>query len=227
MPGLNCGIGCTAAQPVCNASIDGCADFYACQFPAMISDWRDKWNGGGEAIQGRTSGPLPFLFVELAPYTEGVGEPYDRSVAAVREAQLAALSLPNVAMAAAYDYGDPGSPLGNIHPRYKSPVARRLAAAANAVSYSGVAPKHPMNPTFVSATRGSDGRTAVLTFDRPVELRAPARGPCPVALASCAWLSLGGQNATLSTSPSAPTVVTATLPASAPPLPPSSEVAYL
>lgn len=30
MPGLNCGIGCTEAQPVCNASIDGCASFYAC-----------------------------------------------------------------------------------------------------------------------------------------------------------------------------------------------------
>ena len=45
MPGLNCGIGCNMGNQVCNASISGCADFYACQFPAMITDWRQKWNG--------------------------------------------------------------------------------------------------------------------------------------------------------------------------------------
>lgn len=98
----------------------------------MITDWRAKFNGGLTPINGR---PRPFLFVELAPYTEGVGEPGDQSVALVREAQLAALSLPNVAMAAAYDYGDTGSPLGNIHPEYKAPVGARLAVAARNLVY--------------------------------------------------------------------------------------------
>ena len=97
-PGLNCGIG--GCRPESAAE---CADFYGCQFPAMITDWRAKFNVGTTAIAGR---PRPFLFVELAPYTEGVGEPGDRSTALVRAAQLAALELPLVGMAAAYDYGD-------------------------------------------------------------------------------------------------------------------------
>ena len=47
---------------------------------------------------------------------QGAGEPFDKSVSAVRMAQMAALELPLVGMAAAYDYGDSLSPLGNIHP---------------------------------------------------------------------------------------------------------------
>ena len=35
-----------------------------------------RWNGGTGTNAGR---PKPFLFVELAPYTEGAGEPYDTS----------------------------------------------------------------------------------------------------------------------------------------------------
>ena len=48
---------------------------------------------------------------------------------------MAALALPDVAMAAAYDYGDVGSPLGNIHPEYKAPVGQRLCLAARALAY--------------------------------------------------------------------------------------------
>ena len=47
---------------------------------------------------------------------QGAGEPFDQSVSAVRMAQMAALQLPLVGMAASYDYGDSKSPLGNIHP---------------------------------------------------------------------------------------------------------------
>lgn len=43
----------------------------------MITDWREKWNGGTSTVNGR---PKPFLFVELAPYTEGAGEPFDKLV---------------------------------------------------------------------------------------------------------------------------------------------------
>eukprot|EP01043_Picozoa_sp_COSAG02_P122310 COSAG02_NODE_59206_length_275_cov_0.573864_1_plen_39_part_10 len=39
----------------------------------MITDWRQKWNGGTSTNAGR---PKPFLFVELAPYTEGAGDPF-------------------------------------------------------------------------------------------------------------------------------------------------------
>ena len=173
MPGLNCGIGCSAAQPVCNASITGCADFYACQFPAMIESWMTNWNGGSATNGGR---PKPFLFVELAPYTEGAGEPHDTSVSAVREAQMAALKLPLVGMAAAYDYGDPFSPLGNIHPQYKAPVGMRLSLAARALAYREKSLAYK-NPKFVSATK-VDQTTIQLTFDVDVELRVSSQAIC-------------------------------------------------
>ena len=119
-PGMNCGIGLKASGA---ASPEECAQFYQCQFPAMIADWRSKWNQGNAS----TPRPKPFLFVQLAPYTEGVGMPYDISTALIREAQTSALSLPHVGMSSAIDYGDTGSPAGNIHPRHKEPVGTRLA----------------------------------------------------------------------------------------------------
>jgi hypothetical protein len=74
-----CSIGCSgpargknACQDPCDASATLCADYYACQFPAMISDWRGKWNGGLVPIAGRPAGPRPFFFVLLAPYTDGL-----------------------------------------------------------------------------------------------------------------------------------------------------------
>lgn len=196
MPGLNCGIGCSTANKHCDASQTGCADFYRCQFPAMISDWKAKFNGGLAPIAGRAR---PFLFVELAPYTEGVGEPFDQSVALVREAQLAALALPGVAMAAAYDFGDTKSPLGNIHPEYKAPVGFRLGLAARALAYGEKIPFK--NPSVRSAELQPGGSVIRLAFDAPVELTAPIRGPCPVAAASCAWLQVDGQNVTAASGP--------------------------
>lgn len=115
MPGLNCGIGCSEAQPACDADAAACASFYECQFPAMVADWREKFRGSGSPISGR---PRGFLFVELAPYTEGSDGDNHLAVALIRQAQLAALRLPHTGMAAAFDYGDTASPLGNIHPRF-------------------------------------------------------------------------------------------------------------
>lgn len=89
---------------------------YACRFPAMIADWRRKMDLA-----------LPFLFVQLAAYSS------DYSL--IREAQMAALKLPRVGYALAIDIGDPTSPEGNIHPRRKQEVGRRLALAAMGVVY--------------------------------------------------------------------------------------------
>ena len=36
--GETCGLGCKATDQVCRANATACADFYACQFPAMITD---------------------------------------------------------------------------------------------------------------------------------------------------------------------------------------------
>jgi sialate O-acetylesterase len=53
------------------------------------------------------------------------------SWALLREAQAAALALPNTGQAVAIDVGDPN----DIHPRDKQPVAHRLALAARRVVY--------------------------------------------------------------------------------------------
>lgn len=69
-------------------------------FPALIADWRVKFE-------------LPdlfFNFVQLAAYGW-------HDYTHLRQAQLAALQLPNVGMATAIDLGDMKSPNGGIHPR--------------------------------------------------------------------------------------------------------------
>jgi len=83
---------------------------YACMFPAMIEDWRQK-------LQQPS---LPFVFVDLAAYPDGGG-----MYPAIRMAQLAALALPRTGVVYAYDLGDPKSPVGSIHPRDKETIAHR------------------------------------------------------------------------------------------------------
>ncbi len=121
-----------------------------------------------------------------------------RSVSAVRMAQMAALKLPLVGMAAAYDYGDSKSPLGNIHPEYKAPVGERLAWGARALVYGEKVPYE--NPTLVSATMGLGDTTSTITvkFSVPVEIRHGHVGffDASIPAASKAWLSVNGANAT-------------------------------
>lgn len=159
-----CAIGCpsswkgrNACSDRCNASATLCAGYYGCQFPAMIEDWRSKWNGGMTPIPGRSSGPRPFVFVMLAPY-EGpisvIGANSNvQNVALLRQSQTKALALPGVGMASAIDWGDMASPNGDIHPRWKSPVGARLGLAMAALAYSTAAVNSSFyNPTAISAT---------------------------------------------------------------------------
>jgi sialate O-acetylesterase len=96
------------------------ATSYACRFPAMITDWRLKFD----------LPDLTFLYVELAGYTPGSTWPW------VRAAQAAALSLPQVGGATAIDLGDThDAPHGEIHPRRKQEVGRRLALKMRAIHY--------------------------------------------------------------------------------------------
>ena len=48
---------------------------------------------------------------------------------AFRQAQHAALKLPNVGYATATDVGDPTSPYISVHPRNKKLIGKRLATA--------------------------------------------------------------------------------------------------
>jgi len=90
-------------------------------FPAMIKDWRQKWN----------SGDFSFLFVQLANYMEPPQAPQQSSWAGLREAQTMTLSVPNTGMAVIIDIGE----AKDIHPRNKDEVGYRLALAALSKAY--------------------------------------------------------------------------------------------
>lgn len=102
-------------------SNSGKADEYAKLQPAMINDWRNKWN----------EGELPFLFVQLPGFGDYNYLPYESQLAAFREAQAKSLSLSNTAMAVAIDIGD----WNDIHPDRKKDVGDRLALAAEKIAY--------------------------------------------------------------------------------------------
>jgi len=87
----------------------------------LIADWRQRW-GEGE---------FPFLIVQLPNY----GVPSTQSEAdhwaMVRDQQTATLDVPNTAMTVTIDIGE----TGNIHPRNKQEVGRRLSLLAEDVVY--------------------------------------------------------------------------------------------
>lgn len=90
-------------------------------FSALISDWRQKWG----------QGDFPFLYVQLANFMETSPKPQESEWAALREAQLKTLNVPNTAMAVAIDIGE----WNDIHPLNKQDVGKRLALAAQKVAY--------------------------------------------------------------------------------------------
>ena len=93
----------------------GNAREYRDRFPAMIADWRKKWN----------SPKLPFLFVQVAPYKDMPPE--------IRESQFLTLAKsPQTAMTVITDFGA----ANDIHPTNKEPVGKRLALAARAIAYN-------------------------------------------------------------------------------------------
>jgi sialate O-acetylesterase len=94
---------------------------YRTLFPLLINDWRARWH----------EGDFPFLFVQLANYSDVVAQPGEASWAELREAQLKTLALKNTGMAVAIDIGD----ASDIHPKNKQEVGDRLGLIARAVAY--------------------------------------------------------------------------------------------
>jgi sialate O-acetylesterase len=94
---------------------------YAKLQPAMINDWRMKWNEPN----------APFLFVQLPGFMDYNYLPSESQWAELREAQLKSLSVPNTGMAVAIDLGE----WNDIHPDRKKPVGDRLALAAEKIAY--------------------------------------------------------------------------------------------
>jgi sialate O-acetylesterase len=116
---------------------------YRTLFPAMIKDWRTKWN----------QGDFPFYYVQIAPYYYGP----NGAAAELREAQLMTLSVPNTGMAVTMDIGNPK----DIHPKNKKDVGYRLALCALAKTY-GEDVKYSF-PIYKSME--TQGNKIVLSFD--------------------------------------------------------------
>ncbi len=90
--------------------------------PTLIGDWRQRFDAGD----------FPFLVVQLANFMNRQDAPTDTGWASLREAQaLTAQHVPKVGLAVAIDIGE----AGDIHPKNKQEVGRRLALAAQAIAY--------------------------------------------------------------------------------------------
>ncbi len=97
----------------------GRAEQYERLFPAMIEDWRNRFDHAD----------MPFYFVQIAPWRY----PNDNGGAArLREAQLRTLErVPHTGMVVTTDIGN----VDDIHPRNKQEVGRRLSLWALAHEY--------------------------------------------------------------------------------------------
>jgi sialate O-acetylesterase len=89
--------------------------------PALINDWRNKWQ----------QGLLPFLFVQLPNFMEVQYLPSESQWAELRFSQFNSLSVSNTAMAVTIDAGE----WNDIHPLEKKTVGERLALAARKLAY--------------------------------------------------------------------------------------------
>lgn len=89
--------------------------------PALIEDWRSKWQEGA----------IPFLFVQLPNFMDASYTPSESQWAELREAQLKSLSVVNTGMSVAIDLGE----WNDIHPDNKKDVGERLFLIAQKLSY--------------------------------------------------------------------------------------------
>ena len=125
----------------------GRAEQYKQLFPAMISDWRERWNYN-----------FPFYFVQIAPfqYPREKKTALDQSQK-LREAQRSTLNTINTGMVVTMDIGN----FNNIHPSNKQAVGKRLAGLALANEYGKQLVAS--GPLFKSIKRR--GEILVVNFD--------------------------------------------------------------
>lgn len=103
---------------------------YSDLFTKMIACWRDGWKE-----------KLPFIFVQLAPFEQWMGNEGGKVFAALREQQqLVADQAEDVWMVSSSDAGD----RFDIHPKEKRPIGHRLAVTAmNRVYHDDVGYEYP------------------------------------------------------------------------------------
>jgi sialate O-acetylesterase len=113
------------------------------QFSTLIAEWRREWG----------QGDFPWLYVQLAPYSD----PNGRLVPRTWEAQAKAQEIPKVAMVISLDHGM----ADNIHPPEKQPIGERLALAARAIAYGENV--NWRSPSFKSIEK--HGKDLIIHFD--------------------------------------------------------------
>lgn len=97
------------------------ADTYEEEFTAMIGDWRRHFKNPY----------LPFIFVQLAGYGNGLAHTDGTDWAEIREAQRRCTEIPDTAMVQAYDLGE----YNDLHPSDKRELGERIADAAMKTIY--------------------------------------------------------------------------------------------
>ncbi|MEM7167789.1 MAG: family 16 glycoside hydrolase, partial [Planctomycetota bacterium] len=142
----------------------GNAAEYESLLTAMIDDWRQRW----------AAPELSFLFVQIAPYNY----PRDRGEAPqLRESQRRVAAHGGVGMAVTLDLGD----YGDIHPKRKRDVGRRLARWALHRDYERN-DLVPCGPLFRQMTQ--DEGVLRISFDHVgggLDLRPSPRNPFWIA----------------------------------------------
>ena len=120
-------------NPVVGYGIRGCLwyqgeanvdapDLYTQLFPAMVADWRAKWDVG----------EFPFYYAQIAPNHYSKEDRKGKNSAYLREAQLKCLDLiPSSGMVVLMDLGDAHT----IHPMEKESVGNRFAYMALGKTY--------------------------------------------------------------------------------------------
>jgi sialate O-acetylesterase len=153
----------------------GRASQYACLFPAMIKQWRKNFKAENAY----------FGFVQLSTWCAS-----PVAIAEIRDAQMAAVALPNVGYATNADHGA-GC---NIHPPAKKFCGARLGNSALAIAYGkSIAWK---SPTYQTATRTAAGvKVEFADLVGDLELRYPANYVAgldcsKLAAGVCAWAGL-------------------------------------
>jgi sialate O-acetylesterase len=131
-------------------SNEGNAKFYLNRFAGLIKGWRKVFNEPA----------LHFYFIQLASYRTLQTIPVESNGwCDIREAQRLSLALPNTAMATAIDIGE----AGDIHPKNKWDLGRRLALSARALVHGEKSLVHS-GPMFKAHT--VEGSKFRLEFDQ-------------------------------------------------------------
>ena len=94
---------------------------YADLLPALIRDWRDKFDNTN----------TPFIYAQLPNFMEVSYLPVESDWATFRASQSKALKLSNTAMTVNIDLGE----WNDIHPENKKDVGERMAIAAQKIAY--------------------------------------------------------------------------------------------